>query len=163
MKYLSSLIVFVITFTCLSVAYADVALPPRPRNVQSDFITADIDDYGKLTIRFEFPADCDYEYQLIDRWENSNKEIQRKEIYSGKGSCKAGDVVEEVVDLNSCSRILTGQNYYILKVQLSNVKEKTRFGVKVRRGKSDVTKTILIEGNVWGNLFGLSIYDGDID
>lgn len=158
MKCFSSLIVFVMMFMSLSVACADVALPPRPRNVQNDFITADIDDDRKLTLKFEFPAACDYEYQLIDRWEDNEKKIHYNEVKSGSGSCKAGDVVEEVVDLSN--RIMGGKNYFLLNIQLSNVKEETRFGVKVRHGKSEIKKTIVISKTIWGKIYDLKIYNG---
>lgn len=149
-------------FASLSVVYADAALPPRPRNVQSDFLTADIDDDGQLTLKFSFSAACDYEYQLIDRWEGSKEEIHRNEVKSGKGSYKVGDVVEEVVNLKN--RIMPSRkNYFVLKVHLSNIKEKTRFGSKVRRGKIDVTKTIIIETSYWNKAYGFHIYNGDID
>ena len=147
-------------FACLSTVYADVALPPRPRNVKSDFITADIDDYGKLTIKFEFPADCDYEYQLIDRWEDTKKEIHYYEVKSGSGSCKAGDIVEEVVDLKKL--IMHSKTYFLLNIQLSNVKEKTNFGVKVRHGKNEIKKTIVFWTH-WGKVVNLKIYNGTME
>lgn len=160
-KHFSLLIAFVMVFACLSTAYADVALPPRPRNVQSDFVTADIDDGGKLTLKFAFPAACDYEYHLIDRWEDSKKEIHHDEVKSGKGSYKVGDVVETVVELNS--RLRGGKNYFVLKVQMSNIKKKTIFGTKTMRDKKEIAKTIVISLGSWNRIYDLHVYKGDID
>lgn len=157
MKYFSILIVFAMIFACLPVAQADVALPPRDRNVQSDFITADIDDRGKLSVKFDFPSTCDYEYQLIGKKTG-------KEIHSGNGSVKKGDVVEEFVDLPFMRSLSDGRNFFVLKMKLSNIREKTPFGTKIRSGNVYVTKTILVEVSFRQNkIYGLYIDDGEND
>lgn len=159
MKIFSSLVAFAVVFACLSVACADVALPPRPRNVQSDFVTADITDDGELSLKFKFPYECKYEYHLIDVWRNSDEEICRKEILSGKGKCKSGKTVEGLVNVEN--RLRFGRNFFLLQIQLSDIKEKTRFGTKTRRDKEDLTKTIVVWLGTWGRIYDLRVYDGD--
>ena len=159
MKIFSSLVAFAMVFACLSVACADLPLPPRPRNVQSDFVTADITDEGELSLKFEFPYECKYEYHLIDVWKDSKQEIHREEILSGKGKCKSGEIVEDLVNVKE--RLRFRRNFFLLQIQLSDIKEKTRFGTKTRRDKEDVTKTIVVSLGSWGRIYDLRVYDGD--
>lgn len=150
-KIFSSLIAFVMMFACLSTASADVVLAPRERNVKNDFVTADVDDNGKFTLKFEFPFECDYAYQLIDKAGN--------EVLGGNGSYKSGDIVEETKYMQS--RLTRVKNFFLLKTQMSNIKVRTRFGTKIRDGSESVTKTILIVHSSWNNQYGLYVYDGD--
>ena len=152
MKNFSSLLAFVMMFACLSTAYADVALPPRERNVQSDFLTATVEDNGNLTLKFEFPYECNYAYQLIDK--NTGATIQ-----AGNGSYKIGDTVEKFADLSG--KLGRRKNFFLLKTQMSNIKVYTRFGPKIRDGSESVTKTLLIEYSAWVERYGLYVYDGD--
>ena len=161
MKIFSALLAFVIMFAGLSVAYADVALPPRPRNVKSDFITVDVDNDKNLSIKFEFPYECKYEYRLVDVWEDSKQVIHRDEILSGKGKYKSGNIVEDTVNLKD--NLLIGSNIFVLTIEMSDIKEQTRFGVKTRRGTEKVTKTILIQHGTWNRTYGLRVYDGERD
>lgn len=161
MKYFSSLIAFVMIFACLSVAYADVALPPRPRNVQSDFITADVDDNRKLSIKFNFPSECIYKYQLINRWKKSDEEIKYLTVKTGEGTYKPGDTVEEVIDLEHW--LMDWDEIFVLRVQMYNVVEQTRFGTKIRQKTVRSTKTILIRTGSWKRIYDLRIYDGEPD
>ena len=159
MKIFSALIFFAMLFTCLPAAYADVALPPRPRNVQSGFVTADIDDDKKLTLKFNFPYECDYEYQLLCVWKDNEGNLLYPKIHSGSGKCKQGDSIKEVVDLNE--RLSFKNNLFLLKIKMTNIKEETRFGTKIHRYKEEVTKTLLVSSSFWGKIYDLRIYDGD--
>ena len=150
MKIFSSLVAFAMVFACLSVALADVALPPRPHN-QGGFIDADIDNDGKLSLEFEFPYDCSYKYRLVDG--------TGAEILSGKGSYNAGDTVEAGADL----KLSIGKNFFTLKIETSDVKAQTRFGKKVSRDKNVVTKTLVVTKNLYGKRYDLRIYDDERD
>ena len=167
MKIFSSLVAFAVVFACLSVACADVALPPRPRNVQSDFVTADITDDGELSLKFKFPYECKYQYHFVEVWKDSDKEIHHTEIFSGAGKCKAGDIVEDGADLR---RRLSGgehnifggkHNFFVLTIETSDIKAKTRFGTKSRRDKEEITKTIIVSRGAWGQIYDFGVYDGD--
>ena len=157
MKYFSALIVFAILFASLSVAYADVAPYPRPRPhhevTQTQIVTTSIDNLGKLSMKFTFPAACDYEYQLVDRQTGVA-------LKSGKGAYQ-NNAVEDVADLSD--RLGNEKNYFVLKIQMSNVQFKTRFGIKILSDKSIVTKTILVEKSSQNETYSLQIYDGDVD
>lgn len=159
MKIFSALIFFAMLFTCLPAAYADVALPPRPRNVQSGFVTANTDDDKKLTLKFNFPYECDYEYQLLYVWKDSEKNLQYLKICSSSGKCKQGYSIKEVVDLNE--RLSDQNNLFLLKIKMTNLKEKTCFGTKIFRYKEEVTKTLIVSNSFWGKIYDLRIYDGD--
>ena len=157
MKYFSTLIVFAILFASLSVAYADVAPYPRPRPhrevTQTQIVTTSIDNLGKLSMKFTFPAACDYEYQLVDRQTGVA-------LKSGKGAYQ-NNTVEDVADLSS--RLGNEKNYFVLKIQMSNVQFKTRFGTKILSDKSVVTKIILVEKGSSDNVYDLRVYDGEIN
>ena len=157
-KIFSALIFFAILFTCLPAAYADVSLPPRPRNVQSGFITADTDGDKQLILKFDFPYECNYKYQFINVWEESEKILHRDKVHSGSGKCKQGDSVKEVVSLKG--QTLGRRNQFLLKIQMTNIKEETRFGKKIRRDQKEVIKTLFVSVH-WGKIYDLRVYDGD--
>lgn len=151
MKYFSSLIAFVMIFASLSVAYADVAFPPRPRP-ENQLVTIRPDDSGKLYLKFNFPDECLYKYQLVDKKTGG-------ELHSGEGSYKAGDTVEDIADLDG--RLSVGENYFLLNIQMYNVVEQTRFGTKIRQKPVHLTKTIVIERTALGKISDFFIYDSD--
>ena len=152
MKIFSSLVAFAMVFACLSVAFADVALPPRPRDVQSSFVTADITDDGKLSVEINFPYECGCKYRLVDK--NTGDEI-----FSDEGTCDAGDIVTDSADLRE--RLSVGENFFLLTIEMFDIKAQTRFGTKTSRNKNVVTKTIVVTKNLYGKRYNLRIYDGD--
>lgn len=169
MKYFSTLIVFAIVFASLSVAYADVARPPRPPHPihrphptpppqhkvsQTQFVTVKVDNFGKLVLRFTFPADCNYKYQLFDK-ESGEK------IKSGKFSYRTGKTVERVVDLNE--RLTDGKNSFLLKIQMSSITEQTRFGKKIWRDKVKVAKELVIRKNNQDQKYNVRVHDVPAD
>lgn len=154
MKIFSSLIAFAMAFACLSVAFADVALPPRPRPAENQFVTASINADGKLSVKFEFPYDCSYSCRLVDK--NAGEEI-----FSDKGNCDAGDTVEVGADLRE--RLSLGENFFLLTIEMSDIKTQTRFGEKIRQDKNTVIKTVVVEKYSFGKPFKVRVYDGERD
>ena len=154
MKCFSSLIVFVMMFASLSIACADVALPPRPRPVvENQFVTIDKDVYKGIRLEFNFPAECDYEYQLIDK-------ATGDKISSDNGSYSDDYSKTYYLGLHKYLKG-TCERKFLLKVQVSNVKEKTRFGVKIRKDKFNITKTIVVEADDEDGIINLNVYDGE--
>ena len=159
MKYFSSLIVFAMLLACSSIVYADAARPPYPRPrpdiTQNQLVQMNIDDRGKLYINFTFPAACDYNYQLVDKKTGIA-------LTSGAGSYKTGEILKDVVaDLKD--RLDSEKNYFLLKIQMSNIQEQTRFGKKIRRDKVDVTKTVLVKRGSRDKVYDLRVYNGEVE
>ena len=156
MKIFSSLLAFVMMFACLSVAYADVAPYPRPRPELSEtqFVTAEINNFGKLSVELEFPYDCSYKYRLVDK--NTGKEI-----LSGKGKYTEGDTVEESANL--LGRLSVGENFFVLTIETFDIKAQTRFGTKTRRDKYTAIKTLVVTKNLHGKPYKVQVYDSERD
>lgn len=151
MKHFSLLIAFVMVFACLSTAYADVALPPRPRTtIKSQFVTASINKYGELTLEFSFEADCDYDYQLIEKDTETT-------IHAGAGSYKADDTLKDVVDLQDW--LANDSGCFLLNIRLTNIVEQTRFGRKISNSVVTVSKTIRVMKFRFGDEYDLRLYD----
>ena len=124
-------------FACLSTVYADAAPYPRPRpDRTTQLVTAKITNYNELSLKFIFPSACDYKYQVVDN-ETGVK------LKSGRGSYNTGDAIEEFVYFDNLAE--GTQKHLLLKIKLYNVKENTRFGVKIKGGESTITKTIVLE------------------
>lgn len=150
MKIFSSLIAFMIIFSCLSTAYADVAFPPSNK-VKSQFVTisADTDGISKLRLKFNFPVECLYKYQLIDK-------KTEKEIHSGEGSCKKDDIVEEIIELQDW--LSAGENNFALNIQMDNIAEQTPFGTKIRKESIRLERMILIT-TIRGMIYDCHFYE----
>lgn len=139
MKIFSSLLAFVMIFAFVATAYADVAPYPRPRpRPANQIVTAEVNDNDELIITLSFPVTCNYKYQIFD----ANGAI----VKWGKDSCDLGDTAEVIVYPDS--KLVAGEKkYYLLKLNLSNIQEQTRFGAKIRRDEKSFTKTLVFEKN----------------
>lgn len=151
MRFFASICAALMIFASLSVVYADVAPYPRPRPPRpevSQKITASINSDNRLSLKFKFPAACDYKFQLTDT-STGNK------IHSGEGVYTSGSAIE-VLDLQD--RLDVGENNFMLEIRGYNFKEQTRFGKKIKRGEIELVKLVVITQDSSGEL-SVDIYD----
>jgi len=153
MKIFSSLIAFAIMFASFATVYADVAPYPRPRPrpiADSNVVAVNMDTAAKLSVKLNFPYDCNYKFLMFD-------DRTGEEIIIGEGACKPGDTLENTVNLQS--RLSTGENIFRLSLQLTGIKIQTRFGTKIR-GDEELNKVLSVK-KISGNTYSLSVSDGD--
>ena len=159
MKIFSSLLAFVMMFACLSVAYADVPVPPRPDINRDPFVRADINKRGKLTLEIEFFSDWNYKYWLVDK--NTGEKISSHDT---KGLPRPPHGTSSFHDsVNLRDRLSDGENYFLLTIEIYDIETQTRFGIKKRRDNITWTKTIVVEKNSADNSYSVRVYDGKRD